>query len=76
MFKRATVGFVFEDVSNTAKVIGGVRAILPGRAAEDHVKGDVPVIGRGERLGGACLPGGFPEKPDPRGVRMAGSQYG
>jgi hypothetical protein len=35
VIKRAAVGFVFEDVSNTAKVIGSVCGILPGRAAED-----------------------------------------
>jgi hypothetical protein len=66
VIKRATVGFVFEDVRNTAEVIGSVCGILPGRAAEGDVKDNVPVIGRGEGLGGASLPGGLQEKPDSR----------
>lgn len=76
VIKRAAVRFVFEGVSNAAEVIGGVCGILPGRTAEDDVEGDVSVIGRGEGLGGASLLGGFWEKPDSRGVRMAGSQHG
>jgi len=39
VIKRAAAGFVFEDVSNGTEVIGGVCGILPGRAAEDDLKG-------------------------------------
>ena len=64
MIKRSAVGFVFENVSNAAEVIGGVCGILPGRAAEGDVEGNVPVIGRSEGMGGASRFGGFQEKPD------------